>query len=64
MVQNRSKNMARAEVRIQIERRTKHFIIQILASGPSQAAHARPSGLKRHSRGEEAFKEANFGHLT
>ena len=29
----------------------------LLASGPPLAAHARPSGLKRHSRREETFKE-------
>ena len=29
----------------------------ILASRPPPAANARPSGLKRHSRGEDAFKE-------
>ena len=28
-----------------------------LASWPPPAANARPSGLKRHSRGEDAFKE-------
>ena len=32
----------------------------LLASGLPPAAHAGPSGLKRHSRGEEAFKEENF----
>ena len=40
--------------------------LKLLASGPPPAAHARPSGLKRHSRGkrhsrrEEASKEGNF----
>ena len=32
-------------------------IFVLLATGPPPAAHARPSGLKRHSRGEDAFKE-------
>ncbi len=32
----------------------------ILTTGPPPAAHARPSGLKRHSRREDAFKEGNF----
>ena len=35
----------------------KISIFLVLASGPPPAAHARPSGLKRHSRGEDAFKE-------
>ena len=32
-------------------------IFVILASWPPPAANARPSGLKRHSRGDDAFKE-------
>ena len=32
-----------------------------LASWPPPAANARPSGLKRHSRGEDAFKEGLGG---
>ena len=32
-------------------------ILNTLASWPPPAANARPSGLKRHSRGEDAFKE-------
>ena len=35
-------------------------VLLLLASGPPEAAHTYPSGLKRHSRGEEAFKEGNF----
>ena len=31
--------------------------LQKIASWPPPAANARPSGLKRHSRGEDAFKE-------
>ena len=37
--------------------------LERLASGPPPAAHARPSGLKRHSRREEAFKEGNFSKM-
>lgn len=33
------------------------MFVFILASGPPPAAHARPSGLKWHSRREETFKE-------
>ena len=33
------------------------LILVVLASGPPPAAHARPLGLKRHSRREDAFKE-------
>ena len=32
-----------------------------LASWPPPAANARPSGLKRHSRGEDAFKKGLGG---
>ena len=35
----------------------------ILATGPPLAAHARSSGLKKHSRREEAFKEENFSKI-
>ena len=38
----------------------KTVILFTLASGPPTAAHARPSGMKRHSRREKAFKEGNF----
>ena len=42
---------------VRIEPAKEVGIFILLASGPPPAAHACPSGLKRHSRREEEFKE-------
>ena len=42
---------------------TTNYVFHNSLQGHLRRPLARPSGLKRHSRGEEAFKEENFSKI-